>query len=91
MGPKKGTQRKKIIGDALWIGLVGWKKKFNIYCVTPWCLVLKFKFIGAAVWFGRACGKKTFNIFCDAVVFGTEILAGKPRGEMCLALLFVVE
>jgi hypothetical protein len=59
--------------------------------VTPWCLVLKFKLIGAAVWLGRACAKKKFNIFGDAVVFGMEILAGKkPRGEMCLALLFGV-
>jgi hypothetical protein len=70
------VQRKNLIGDALWIGRAGGKKKFYIYFfVTPWCLVLKFKFIGAAVWLGRAGAKKKFNIYilCDAVVFGIEI------------------
>jgi hypothetical protein len=31
MGPKRGVQRKNLIGDALWIGRAGAKKKFNIY------------------------------------------------------------
>jgi hypothetical protein len=61
MAPKKGVQRKKLIGDAVWISRAGAKKKFYIYSVTPWCLVLKFKFIGATVWIGMVCAKK-FNI-----------------------------
>jgi hypothetical protein len=51
--------------------------------VTPWCLVLKIKFIGAALWIGMACAKIKSNIIGDAVVFGTEILAGKYRELRC--------
>jgi hypothetical protein len=76
----------KIFGAAVWIGRAGGKEKCNIYVLCD-AVVFGIENLSLLV---PPCGlvwpvRRERLIFGDAVVFGTEILAGKNPERRCVS------